>query len=135
VKSISPLVAVVDDDESIRKALKNLFLSAEINAAFYTSGADFFNGIAERKPDCVVLDLHMPEMDGFEVQSRLARDDIRVPVIIITGHDSSDVRSRAMAGRPSAYFRKPVDGRALLDTIEFVTAQPPARRNTPRIAF
>lgn len=130
---LKPHVAVVDDDVSIRKALKNLFQSAEINAAFYASGAEFFEGIAERNPDCVVLDLNMPEMDGFEVQSRLAREGNRVPVIIITGHDSSDARARAMAGRPSAYFSKPVDGRALLDTIGFVTAQPSARRNTPRI--
>jgi FixJ family two-component response regulator len=133
VTLLKPHVAVVDDDESIRKALKNLFRSAEINAAFYASGADFFIGIVERKPDCVVLDLNMPGMDGFEVQSRLAREGIRLPVIIITGHDSSDSRSRAMAGRPSAYFRKPVDGRALLDMIEFVTCQQPGRRTTPRI--
>ena len=113
------LIAVVDDEESIRKALTRLMRSAGLEVASFSSGAEFIESISTRRPDCLVLDLHMPVMDGFEVQTQLTAAGTRIPVIIITGHDSPEARWRAMAGHPAAYFRKPVDGQALLDAIEF----------------
>ena len=61
----------------------------------------------------------MPVMNGIEVQNRLAQTSPRIPVIVITGHDSPVTREQVMGAGPSAYFRKPVDGQALLDAIEF----------------
>ena len=110
-------MAIVDDEEPIRKALGRLLSSAGLDVQTFPSGAAFLDSLASRRPDCVVLDLHMPLMNGFEVQARLAVSP-GVPVVIITGHDSDDTRDRALAGRPVAYLRKPVDDQTLLDAIE-----------------
>lgn len=122
-----PLIAVVDDEESIRKALTRLLRSAGMDVGTFPSGVEFLESIRARRPDCVVLDLHMPLMNGFEVQARLAKLSAPVPVVIITGHDSTETRDRALAGRPAAYLRKPVNDQALLDAIELAlshNAQP-----------
>lgn len=113
-----PLIAVVDDEEPIRKALTRLLRSAGLDVESFPSGFEFLESIPSRHPDCVVLDLHMPGLNGFEVQARLAKSGAPVPVVIITGHDSTETRALALAGKPLAYLRKPVDDQALLDAIE-----------------
>jgi FixJ family two-component response regulator len=118
-----PLIAVLDDEESVRKALTRLMRSAGLEVQTFSSGAEFLKSLESTRPDCLVLDLHMPVMNGFEVQTRLSKTGARIPVIVITGQDSPEGRERAMEGGPSAYFRKPVDGQALLDAIEFALSQ------------
>jgi FixJ family two-component response regulator len=117
VTKTRPLIAFVDDEESIRKALTRLMRSAGLESETFDSGAAFLKSIDTRLPDCVVLDLHMPQMNGFAVQAHLAKVRAAVPVIIITGHDSPNDRDRAMASGASAFLRKPVNDRALLDAI------------------
>jgi FixJ family two-component response regulator len=70
----------------------------------------------------VVLDLHMPNMNGFEVQARLAASRTPMPVVIMTGHDTTETRNKAMAGRPAAYLRKPINDQTLLDAIELAVS-------------
>ena len=120
------LIAVVDNDEPVRKALMRLMRSAGLSVETFASGAEFLKSIETRLPDCVVLDLHMPQMNGFNVQAHLAQKYAAVPVIIITGHDLPEARERAMAGGASAFLRKPVLDRTLLDAISAATssAQP-----------
>lgn len=118
-----PLIAVVDDEESVRKALTRLLRSSGLDVVTFPSGVELLESLAVRRPDCVVLDLHMPVMNGFEVQARLAKPG--VPVVIMTGHDSTETRERAMSGRPIAYLRKPVNDETLLDAIELALRQPP----------
>ena len=84
----------------------------------FPSGAELLDSFSARRPDCIVLDLHMPVVNGFEVQTRMAESGMSVPVIIITGHDSDETRNRALDGMPVAYLRKPVDDQVLLDAIE-----------------
>ena len=84
----------------------------------FPSGAEFLESLSARWPHCIVLDLHMPIVNGFDVQTRMAESGTSVPVIIITGHDSDETRNRALDGMPIAYLRKPVDDQALLDAIE-----------------
>jgi FixJ family two-component response regulator len=115
----------VDDEESIRKALTRLLQSAGLDVETFASGAQFLESVPTRRPDCVVLDLHMPVMNGFEVQARLAETIEPVPVVIITGHDSAETHDRALIGRPIAYLRKPVDDQALLDAIKLALARNP----------
>jgi len=112
------LIAVVDDEEAIRIALRRLLRSASMNVETFSSGAEFLESMKEHQPHCVVLDLHMPQVNGFVVQARLAEAGARVPVVIITGHDSSESRARALAGGAAAYLRKPVDDQALLEAIQ-----------------
>ena len=96
--------------------------SVGLSVETFGSGAEFLKSIETRLPDCVVLDLHMPHMNGFNVQAHLARNTPRFPVIIITGHDLPQARERAMAGGASAFLRKPVHDRTLLDAISTATA-------------
>ena len=116
-----PHVAVVDDEEPIRKALMRLMRSAGLSVETFGSGAEFLKSIETRLPDCVVLDLHMPQMNGFTVQAHLTGKYAGVPVIIVTGHDLPNARERAMAGGASAFLRKPVLDRTLLDAISAAT--------------
>src|SRR5437667_11234154 len=80
------LVAVVDDEEPVRKALMRLMRSAGLNVETFASGAEFLKSIETRLPDCVVLDLHMPQMNGFHVQASLAKKYAALPFIIINSH-------------------------------------------------
>jgi len=112
-----PLIAVVDDEKPVRIALQRLLRSANLDVETFPSGVEFLESLKAHRPDCVVLDLHMPRVDGFAVQARLAEASIRLSVVIITGHDATETRERALAGGASAYLRKPVDDQTLLDAI------------------
>ena len=95
--------------------------SAGLMVETFGSGAEFLKSLEMVLPDCVVLDLHMPHMDGFNVQTQLAQKCAGLPVIIVTGHDFPEARERAMAGGASAFLRKPVHDRTLLDAISAAT--------------
>jgi FixJ family two-component response regulator len=118
VSSTTPLVAIIDDEESICRALGRLIRSASLEVEAFPSGDEFLRTVAERPPDCIVLDLHMPKVDGFRVQEGLLRAGLRIPVIVITGRDTRESRMRAFENGAFAYFRKPVDGDALLESID-----------------
>jgi two-component system, LuxR family, response regulator FixJ len=118
----SPRIAVVDDEEPVRKALMRLMRSAGLSVETFGSGAEFLESLDTRLPDCVVLDLHMPHMNGFKVQAHLAQKNAALPVIIITGHDLPNARERALAGGASAFLRKPVHDHTLLDAIFAATS-------------
>jgi len=117
-------IAVVDDEEPVRAALMRLVRSAGLSVETFGSGPEFLESLETRLPDCVVLDLCMPHMDGFNVQAHLARKYAALPVIIVTGHDFPKTRERAMAGGASAFLCKPVHDRTLLDAISAATECP-----------
>jgi len=127
VSKTRPLVAIVDDEEPIRKALTRLLRSGGLDVESFPSGSEFLESLPAHRPDCVVLDLHMPVVNGFDVQARLV--EFGVPVVIITGHDSDETRARALAGRPAAYLRKPVNDQVLLDAIELALGLNREREN------
>jgi len=112
-----PLIAVVDDEETVRRALGRLLRAAGFEIETFESGAAFIDSLSLRLPHCVILDLHMPKLDGWAVQGLLARDHPGVPVMIVTGRDTSEARSRAEALGVRAYLRKPVDADVLVDAI------------------
>ncbi len=111
------LVAVVDDEESVRTALGRLIRASGFGVATYSSGLEFLHSLKQQKPDCVVLDLRMPVVSGFDVQIALGRADASVPVVIITGDDSPESRARTLQHGACACLRKPVDDALLLDAI------------------
>lgn len=104
-----PLIAVVDDEEPVRKALQRLLRAAGLEAEGYASGQDFL--AAERRADCVVLDLHMPAMSGLQVLRRIRQTTKRLPVVVITAHDQPETRDECIAAGAAAYLRKPLDDR------------------------
>ena len=112
------LIAVVDDEESVRKALGRLIRSAGFSVETYASGVEFMQSLQRQRPHCVVLDLRMPVVNGFDVQSALVRSGAGVPVVIITGDDSPASRERTLRQGAHAYLRKPVDDAMLIDAIQ-----------------
>lgn len=125
MKESRPVVAVVDDEEAIRKALKRLLRSAGIAVDTYASGQDFLQSLQQRLPDCVVLDIRMQGMSGFDVQARLAAANVAVPIIFITALDDPADQSRAMHAGAAAFLQKPFGDEALLAAIGAVVGTPP----------
>ena len=111
------LVAVVDDESSMCRALSRLLRSAGFKVVTFTNGIDFLGSLKARQPDCLVLDLHMSPMSGFEVQSRLRQAALRIPVVIMTGHHTEESQQRALLAGAVAYLRKPVDDQVLLHEV------------------
>jgi FixJ family two-component response regulator len=111
------LMAVVDDDEDVRVALTRLVSSAGFAVETFASGAAFLRSVEDHEPDCLVLDLHMPEMSGFDVQGALGLSHAGVPVVVLTGHDTPESRARALQLGAKAYLCKPVNDEALLAAI------------------
>ncbi len=132
---IGSLIAVVDDEESVRKALGRLIGAAGFDVQTFASGADFLRATESQLPDCVVLDVRMPLMDGFEVQRTLMCAHGAMPVVIITGDDSTEYRDRAFRQGARAYLRKPVDDVLLVDAIENALLPVPGAKlsSTPSI--
>ena len=116
-----PLIAVVDDEEPIRNALSRLLRFNGLKVETFVSGAGFLESLRDHIPDCLVLDLHMPEPDGFEVESRLARAGFRIPIVVITGGDAPKDRQCMTERGVAAFLQKPLDGQALLVAIDCAT--------------
>ncbi len=112
-----PLVAVVDDEEAIRKSFRRLFAASELDTVTFASGQEFLDSLAERRPDCLVLDLQMPGMTGFDVQLVMRTSSVRVPIVIVTAHDEPEISARCLAAGAFAYLCKPVSDEMLLETI------------------
>lgn len=116
----SSCIAIVDDDESIRRALLRLLQSVGICACTCASGEEFLDLLQNSNPYCVLLDLHLPDLTGFDILARLHRDAPDIPIIIITGHHSAEIQACAMRAKPIAYLTKPVNDQMLLDAIALV---------------
>ncbi len=112
-----PHIAVVDDDESVCKALERLLRSAGMVVGAFLSGEAFLEWLGANRTDCVVLDLHMPGMTGLDVLTRMGAIGANIPVVIITGHDSPEAHDRAMAAGATTYLAKPVKDEDLLGAI------------------
>jgi FixJ family two-component response regulator len=128
MSKVEPFVAVVDDDESVRRAIKRLLRSTGMAADTFKMGNDFlemFDSVPSYRPACIVLDVQMPGLNGLEVQQRLAGSGI--PVIFITAHDEANVRREALAAGAAAYLRKPFNDEVLIEAVR--AAIHPARES------
>jgi len=112
-----PSVAIVDDEEGIRKALSRLLRASGLDAESYANGQEFLDAAAEHRPDCVVLDLHMPGMSGLQVLRKLKDAGQRLSIVVITAHDEPETRERCIDAGACAYLRKPLEDRLLLNAI------------------
>ena len=109
---------IVDDDESVRASLRLLVESAGHRAVTFASAEEFLQSGFMKDADCLILDIRMPGMSGFELQEYLATSEPHIPVIFITGHDRFGMEEKAMKLGAIAYLRKPFDGQSLLDAIQ-----------------
>jgi FixJ family two-component response regulator len=113
-----PVIAIVDDDESIRRALSSLLRSAGFAVADFPS-AEAFLASEDREPiGCLVLDCRMPGMQGLELQRRLAATGDSTPIIFLTAHGNAAVRAQALATGAIAFLSKPFDAGTLLAALD-----------------
>jgi FixJ family two-component response regulator len=115
-----PLIAVLDDEPRMCKALARLLKTHDFEVVTFTQGLEMLAACASRLPDCLLLDLHMPEINGFEVLERLAQLHLKVPVLVITGHDQPGNAVRVRALGASEYLLKPVNDQSVLAAINRV---------------
>lgn len=102
------VIAIVDDDEGVRRALRRMILSLAHAPITFASGEAFLDGLAGASPDCVILDLHLPALRGIDVLERLRADGSTLPVIIVTGLDQPGMRERCLDAGAAAYLTKPL---------------------------
>lgn len=110
------LIGVLDDEPQFGKALARLLKTHGFEVVTFTRGDEFLKAAALRMPDCLLLDLHMPDMNGFEVLERVA--ERHVPVLVITGHDQPGNAQRVRSLGALGYFLKPVNELQLLEAIQ-----------------
>ena len=117
----APLVTVVDDDEAIREALESLLKSVGFRAEVFASAEGFINSGDLDETKCLIVDVRMPWMSGFELQERLAAANNRIPIIFITAHADETARARAFVSGAIAFLAKPFAESALLEAVRAVT--------------
>ena len=110
-------VHVVDDDPAVRRSLERLLDAAGFHVVSYQSPAAFLNAASGLSAGCVLLDIRMPGVDGLEVQARLNRLRVNLPVIVMTGHGDVPSAVRAMKAGAVDFLEKPFDDETLLNAI------------------
>jgi FixJ family two-component response regulator len=111
----SPSIAIVDDDPAVLKALSRLLRSHAFRARTYESGREFLAALPAGLPDCLIVDLQMPEMNGLELQQHLVNSGIEIPTILITAY--AEVALRDHSGLVAS-LRKPLQQQALFEAID-----------------
>ncbi len=112
-----PLIAVVDDEASVRTALGRLLRLADYEVSAFASGEEFLASLATRRPDCAILDVHMPGLSGFDVHARLRAARSDVPVVFITASDELALDQKVLATGSATLLRKPFSNDALLAAV------------------
>src|SRR5262244_919771 len=115
--SENPLIAVVDDDASMRGALRRLLRSVGYRAAAFASAEEFLQAAQLQDTACVIVDVRMPGMSGLELQQHLATIQCPVPLIFITAHGDAEARARALRAGAVDFLYKPFRDEALLGAI------------------
>ena len=118
------MIAVVDDDEPVRKAVVRLLRAAGFSSRGFASGEELLEAWRAEPPKCLVLDLQLPGASGLDVQRRLRVAGERAPTIIMTASDDPHARSECLCAGAAAYLRKPLDQQALLGALERVMVGP-----------
>jgi FixJ family two-component response regulator len=111
------LVAVVDDEAHVRVALERLLRLADYEVAGYASGELFLASLAQRIPDCALLDVNMPGRSGLQVQAQLRADHVALPVVFITASDDPEVEQRALEAGGLGVLHKPFGNAELLAAV------------------
>lgn len=110
-------VAIVDDEEPVLKALKRLLAASGLEVEGFASARAFLDASERRRPDCILLDLHMKGMSGLDLLRELRLRAPAVPALVLTAHDDPGTREACLAAGARAYLCKPLDERALLSAI------------------
>ena len=113
-----PLVAIIDDDASVRKSTLRLIRSFGYRAEAFASGNEFLSSRLASGVACILLDVRMPDMDGLELQRRIVARHLDVPIVFISGRASDDEERRARATGAIEFLRKPISAATLLQVLQ-----------------
>jgi len=122
------LVSIVDDDESLRRSVKNLLTSVGFQVETFASAEAFLESAHRADTRCVVLDLRMPGMSGLDLLMHLAATGSPIPVVILTAHSDDEARRRTLQAGAVAFLGKPFHGEALLGAVRRALAEKPGGR-------
>ena len=111
------VIAVVDDDESVRRSMKRLLRAAGYDVALYGDGPEFLESLEHGRPACAIVDGQLPGMSGWELLAIVAERAPGVPAVVVTGHDSPEFREAARACGAVGFFAKPFSPDSLLAAI------------------
>jgi FixJ family two-component response regulator len=115
---MSSTVFVVDDDAAMRDALSQLLEAAGLQVESHSGGPDFLAAYGENRPGCVLLDMAMPGMTGFEVQAALKSRGLAIPILFLTGHGDIPMAVRAVQAGAVDFLEKPIKGAVLLERVQ-----------------
>jgi FixJ family two-component response regulator len=128
-----PLVFIVEDDESMRRALSNLFQSVGLEVQMFGSAAEMLQRELPDVASCLVLDIRLPGLSGLDFQSELARANINVPIIFMTGHGDIPMSVRAMKSGAIDFLTKPFRDQDMLDAVTVAIERDRKRREADKI--
>jgi FixJ family two-component response regulator len=114
---MSPWIAIVDDDSSVLKALARLLKTRGLETRTYISARDFLTALPDGQPECLIVDLQMPEMTGLQLQRHLNRAGIEIPTIVITAHNEANMRELCKSAGAVSFLLKPLQDTSLLAAI------------------
>jgi FixJ family two-component response regulator len=112
-----PVISIVDDDESVRTALKSLIDSVGFRAEVFGSGEEFLKSPVVAQTDCLIADVRMPGMTGLELQERLNAAGASVPIVFISAHEDKEARARGLRAGAIDFLQKPFSEESLLGAI------------------
>ncbi len=112
-----PIVFVIDDDASVREALSNLFRSVGLRVEVFGSAHEFLQSKLPDVPSCLILDIRLPRLSGLDFQAELAKADIHLPIIFMTGHGDIPMSVRAMKAGAVDFLTKPFRDQDMLDAV------------------
>src|SRR5215471_11865754 len=125
----SLIVYVVDDDASVREALKSLFRSVGLQVETFGSAAEFLQSELPDVPGCLVLDVRLPGLSGLDFQTELAKAGIRIPIVFITGHGDIPMSVRAMKAGAVEFLTKPFREQDMLEAVQVALEKDRGRRD------
>jgi FixJ family two-component response regulator len=130
-----PVVIVVDDDESLRDALGRLFRMVGLRTETFATAAEFFKRKLPDVATCLVLDIRLPGISGLELQVDLAKADVKVPIIFVTGHGDIPMSLKAMKAGACEFLPKPFRDQDMLDAVQLALERDRARRQAERTSL
>jgi FixJ family two-component response regulator len=116
-RETAPLVAILDDDESVRSALDGLMKAVGLSAHTFASAEEFWSSGEQRNTACLITDVRMPGISGLELQSKLKAAHCRIPIIFITAHGDANMRLQALREGAVEFLQKPFDDDVLLQHV------------------
>ena len=114
---MTKLVAILDDDDSVRTALQGLLKAVDLPAQAFATAEEFLKSGQQHQIACLIADIRMPGMSGLELQAKLKAERCRIPIIFITAHGDAKMRMQALRAGAVEFLEKPFDDQVLLESV------------------